>query len=397
MNKLINYLDTDKNFKNLFFKKYNKNLWKKKDNKNYWEKLEKLFGIKSLPVIEIYRIQIIKNLEIKIKSKFNLDKSFSLVLLLLNENNHKKDPILTKITNNNILKNKKIREYLNKQIIRNIEIILFIKNHYNFVNDEMINDKEAIKKSIFLSFNIALKYNYPNKINNKIYNRLRIQYSNFIKNYSIFGFNILIKMNYYRYDRLGLLTGMQGAVHPIKYKKFSEIYNSNIEMFGSFINHTLDNYYGLFPDLEEKFGCLGNFFNSKIKEGYYITNPPFDYFIIHKTFNHLVKLLKNTNKKLTFFIIIPAWYNMDRIELNKICNNQLSIEDYGHEMNFKILETNNYLKKNFLYCKNNFSYYSYLKNKTVFFTATNLIILSNRKRIDTKFKSIFENPDIIKK
>ena len=141
------------------------------------------------------------------------------------------------------------------------------------------------------------KYNYPSKIDNKTYFRLKKQYNNYIQKYSIFSFNNLIKMLYYRYNILGLLTGAQGAVHPETYSKFKKAYNSNTEMFGSFINHNLKYYYGLFPDLEQEFGCLGNFFNSVVKEGNYIVNPPFAYEIIHKTFRHLVKLLKNTINK----------------------------------------------------------------------------------------------------
>ena len=400
MNNNINIkknLRNDTNFKNLFLKKNKNNIWRVTNNKKYWKKLKEVLGLTSLPCLEIYRIILIQNLEKKVKLKFNLENSFNLLYLLLCENIHKKDPILTKINNKNLLKDQKIREYLNIEIDILIKKLLFIKNYYKFADNNNLNSISELKNSIHLSNYNLKKYNYPYKIDNKIYKRLKYQYKIFIDNYSLYGLNILLKMLYYRYDSLGLLTGIQGAVHPQKYLKFSEIYNSNIEMFGSFINHTLKNYYGLFPDLEEKLGCLDNFFNSKLVEGHYITNPPFDYYIIHKTFKHLVKLLKNTDKKLTFYIVIPAWYNPDRIKLNKICKKKLLIENYSQEMDFEILKTNNYLKKNFLYCKNNFAYYSYLKNKTVFYTATNLIILSNRKRIDTKFIDIFEKPDIIKK
>ena len=128
----------------------------------------------------------------------------------------------------------------------------------------------------------------------------------------------------------------------------------------------------------------------------YIVNPPFAYEIIHKTFRHLVKLLKNTINNLTFFIIIPAWYNPDRIELNKICKKKLSVENYGKEMNYTILKKYGHMKKYLIYCKNNFPYYSYLINKTVFYSATNLIIISNKKKNNFEYLDIFGKPDIVK-
>ena len=57
---------------------------------------------------------------------------------------------------------------------------------------------------------------------------------------------------------------------------------------------------------------------------------------------------------------------------------------------------NVYMKKYLIYCKNNFPYYSYLINKTVFYSATNLIIISNKKKNNFEYLDIFGKPDIVK-
>ena len=115
--KVIDKIFKDDDFKNLFIRRDMINLWNKNNiNKKYWENLYNFFGIKSLPCLEIYRFLLIKKLEKKAKIKFKLDNSFSLIYLLLNENNHKKDPILSKITSNNTLKNTGLRIYLNSEI-----------------------------------------------------------------------------------------------------------------------------------------------------------------------------------------------------------------------------------------------------------------------------------------
>ena len=63
--------------------------------------------------------------------------------------------------------------------------------------------------------------------------------------------NKLIWCLYYRYTKLNLLTGLQGAVLPKYYDILAKEYHATIECFGSFINHHYKYYFGLFYDLEK--------------------------------------------------------------------------------------------------------------------------------------------------
>ena len=105
----------------------------------------------------------------------------------------------------------------------------------------------------------------------------------------------------------------------------------------------------------------------------------------------------NKNKSLTILLVIPSWITKDRIELNKICNNKLQINQYDEEINMKQLWKSKYIKQYLLYCKNSFIYYDYIKEQDTVFAPTNLILCSSDKKYThSKYniESIFGKADI---
>ena len=107
-----------------------------------------------------------------------------------------------------------------------------------------------------------------------------------------FNNKIIIWCLTFRYKYLNLLTGISASVLPNYYKYLLDNYNVTTEGIGGFFNHTLKYYYGLFYGLEKYFGCLGNFFNSELKEELYIINPPFNVNIINLTIKHIMNNFK---------------------------------------------------------------------------------------------------------
>jgi len=174
-----------------------------------------------------------------------------------------------------------------------------------------------------------------------------------------------------------------------RYLKFGEI-SEIFECFGSFYNHTSKYFCGLFYDLEKYFGCIGNFFDTKFKEGLFFANPPFDVHFINKMNN---KIVSNINKynMTTFLIIIPTWNISDRINLNKICKIKLSI-DYIIDVILDPIIKHEKLIMRYLYCKGNFPYYNFINDKIINYASTDLILIGNK--IDINLQDIFNKPDI---
>ena len=188
-----------------------------------------------------------------------------------------------------------------------------------------------------------------------------------------------------------LYNNSQGATKEEHYREIQQRFNSQIEGFGSIFNHTLPYYFGLFPDLEQYFGCLGNFYISHVKSGFYLVNPPFTVNDINKTIRHILKQLELSKHDLTFLLVIPAWDNKDRVLLNKKCKTKLKITKYEEELELWRCRNSKYLRKYYLYCKEDYKYYNFLLDKDAYFTATNLILLSNTRK-EYNIQSIFGKP-----
>jgi len=331
---------------------------------------------------EILRIKLIHN----IQTKFELYKTHNILLsdLMIYEPNKSLDPVLSILTKSYGLPEKKLTQ-LNKAI----------KSAINTLNKTKISKQTntVIKKSINQK-ELSLTYTPENItiiINKEAYNRIKKQcldksYKNFIT------FNELLWILYFRYTRLNLYNNSQGAVHPKYYQVLSEKYNSETEGFGSFFNHTLKYYYGLFPDLEKYFGCLGNFYTSKLEKSFYVINPPFTIEQINLAIDHMIDQLEK-NKNLTILFVIPAWVYEDRVKLSKKCKKYIKLKKHEDTLEIDKLHKSGFVKQYLLYCQENFLYYDYLKEQDVTFAPTNLILLSNTKK-QFNMEAIFGRADI---
>ena len=326
----------------------------KNNNTQLKYKVFEYFDDSPNPEKEILRFKVLN----KINEKFPTIKIIDIMLYGYADNKNNKDPILC--TNlNKYLDDLELSKKIDKNIEENVNIINKVENKNFKIIKEM-------KKNL-----VILTYNGIEVLLNLIsYNRIKSQ--QIIK--TEYNFDTIIWCLLYRYNNLKLLYGFSGSVIPEQYLKINKKYNCNVECFGGFINHTLKYYFGLFYDLEKYFGCLGNFFNCELIEGFYVANPPFAVDFINKTVNKIKNIYENDNK-ISLLLIIPVWDISDRKFLNNICKTHLRT-DYKNDIISKSLKNYSYCKNYLLYCKENFPYYDFIKNKYINYAATNLIFLS---------------------
>lgn len=332
-----------------------------------------------LPCLEVEykRQKLLESLDKDIKNKFPTFKK-SIYEVLIRQVNKKLDPVLDLIN------------------LDDVKLTNFINNRIKFIIDELsriVYKNEKVYKIISES-SIKLKYkDLEVEIPGKIYTRIR--HSIIDDSYKYFcNYDSLLWMIYIRYIKMHLYNNSQGATTESHYKEIQLNYGSQIEGFGSIFNHTLPYYFGLFPDLEQYFGCLGNFYESTIRKGFYLVNPPFTVLDINKTIIHLLHQLDKSTDNLTFLLVIPAWDNNDRRNLNKVCKTNLQIYDYDDKLELEKCKRSKYLRKYYLYCKENYEYYNFLLDKKAHFSATNLILLSNTKNT-FNIQNIFGKPSIV--
>ena len=122
-------------------------------------------------------------------------------------------------------------------------------------------------------------------------------------------------------------------------------------------------------------------------------NPPFTVPIINRTIRFILKQLQNTSEQLAFLLVIPVWDNNFRKKLNKICKTKLKIKNYDEDVDFDILYKSKYFTQCLLYCKENFTYYDYIKMQNCKFAPTLLITISNNN-MKLNIQSIFGHEDI---
>ena len=308
------------------------------------------------PDKEIIRFHIIKF----ISKKYKIDIQGVLLYEYI-DNKNIEDPVL--IDNiedkNNIIINKKILKEINNIIKDKINIILKItKKTYNI---KKINENNYIILK-YNKYNIIIKKHLYDYIISKLIYKPAID------------INIIIWCLTFRYKYLNLLTGISASMLPKYYKYLADKYNVNTEGFGGFFNHTLKYYYGLFYGLEKYFGCLGNFFNSELKDNFYVINPPFNVNIINLTIKHIMNNLKKF--KTNIIIFLPTWDLSNRKILNKQCKKQLSL-DYTDKVDEILLLRYKYTKKYYIYCKENIQYYDFITNQNHNYTPSSIIYLSN--------------------
>lgn len=336
---------------------------------------------------EIKRIKLI----IMIDHKFNIYKNYneSLFTLFLKQKNNGDDPILTLITNSfNINIPEDIIKKVNVQISKAIKILKEQPIPIYPIN-EVIKIKK--KNKIILKYKdveipiLIVKYKEIISL---------IVDSSYKKYYSV---DTLLWILYNRYISLGIYDNRQGSIHPKHYKMLKSLFNADTEGFGSFFNHILKNYYGTFHDLEKYFGCIGNFYESKLIKSIYVINPPFTELDIKLTINHMLKELE-IRKDLTIIYVFPSWISTDRKKLKKICKSKNKIyDDIETDKFLNKFSKSSYIKQDLLYCKDNFMYFNYINNKNVYFSSTNLIVLSNNKKFKYDLQDIFGKADIVNK
>jgi len=194
-------------------------------------------------------------------------------------------------------------------------------------------------------------------------------------------FLVLFRNNY-----IGNLTGMSAALPPKYIVHMIKNHFLDIELFGAAYNATCKYYFGLFPDIESDFGCLGNFFNCKLNYGFFYMNPPFVNWLMNKSFKHILKNLKDLSSKITIMVLLPVWKEEDRIQLNKICQSNLVIQDYDENFEVDILRNSEFKIYNKFWCKNDFKYLNHINYKKINYAPSNIFLVSNyKKSIDMSF------------
>lgn len=251
------------------------------------------------------------------------------------------------------------------------------------------NTVQDVQRSVDTKNNVTLSFGDESVwVNSCVYDRLTKQYKADKKT-----FDYDVFMCYFRYGYLGLLTsGMSGSVSPTLLLNMLEKSGKTeaLECFGSFFNHTLEKYCGLFPDIEEGFGCVGNFFHvdDEVFNGKFLSvNPPFATDIINKVLERFDKMFTSGTEDAVAVIVLPAWEIDDRLTLNTHCvqhqdkRKELKT-DYKTDMNNMI--GNPYLVFCEIYCKDDFPYINYGTGKGVKYTATKVYILSSSKTDEHK-------------
>ena len=235
------------------------------------------------------------------------------------------------------------------------------------------------------------KYNNKNKLVIITYKNINLNLD--LKSYNRILKQIIIKPKYdldliiwcliYRYRGLGYLGSMFGSIHPKQYEYLHTKNNMEVEGFGSFLNHTLKYYFGLFYDLEKYFGCLGNFYNGIFMKGIFLINPPYITEHINDSIKHALK--QTENNKVSFLFSLPIWDIKTRKLLNIKCSRKEMPTNYKTDMKISLLNKSKYLVFKYIYCKEDFVYYDYLNEKNVNFADTYIIFVSsenNRNKYD---------------
>lgn len=153
------------------------------------------------------------------------------------------------------------------------------------------------------------------KINTLEYKNIKLNYNDQIKKKtSGVDINKIFQM-LLRYQILNIEG--QGGVQAAVPEKFMQYINKNLdvsfECFASPINRYFDSYCSIFYYSDKYFGSKGSFFDNIFVEGFYEVNPPFSENLMKNMVIYIESLLKNTNKPLSFIIILPKWEDSDSI------------------------------------------------------------------------------------
>ena len=139
--------------------------------------------------------------------------------------------------------------------------------------------------------------------------------------------------------------GQQWAIPNIQYTYLHDNYNINYEAFASPLNSGLSDklngtFCSLFPDIDNPFGSIGNFFEQKLydefKEKNWSINPPFVENIIMLTTNKIIEDIDYAiehKMEVMVFYILPYWND---------CIHFTNIWNYTHTKHKEILYKGSY-------------------------------------------------------
>lgn len=328
------------------------------------------------PLLELKRIELLNQLSV------DYNKDIKIIMLMCYSINlNSLDPVFcTNIPKfiNGWLKN---YEFTDSEIKKLNDKLLNCVNIVKKLNDKINKTCIKIVKHVNNDFCKLTYKNHSVTLPVKSYNRIK----SLVTKQPKVHIDVLIWCLMYRYTNLDLLTGLQGAMTPEHYKYLSKKHKLNVECFGSFINHINKYYFGLFYDLEQYVGCLGNFYNSELHKGFFAMNPPYITHLMNKAINHMLTMLDNN--KITVIVTIPVWDIDDR----KLMNEQLGCKkklatNYKTDLIQHKLKNSKFLQHYLLYCKEDFLYYDYINEQYVHFSLTNIAILSSSNvTVSTKF------------
>lgn len=191
-----------------------------------------------------------------------------------------------------------------------------------------------------------------------------------------------------RYKALGLWNTMSAAVPPDIYLRLSPY--GAVEAFASLFNVALPTYYGLFPDIEQAFGCIGNFFSMRAESAprVLVCNPPYMPFIMNAFAVKAIELLDGT--QTTLLAILPAFETADRSKLNASgrCGKRYPV-DYITDTDTKLLKDSRYKRWCGLYCKESFRFVESTQGVEMDMTSAMVIVLSSQARMDPTVAQIW--------
>ena len=90
---------------------------------------------------------------------------------------------------------------------------------------------------------------------------------------------------------------------------------------------------------------------------------------------NIVKHLNNTDKPLGFIITVPIWDKTMRIKISNICKSKIT--RFIHYKCKEVFVKSKYLYKEYVFCANNFPYYSFILDKIIYASPTYIFIVKN--------------------
>lgn len=202
----------------------------------------------------------------------------------------------------------------------------------------------------------------------------------------------------YRYETLGLFSGLSGSVPPRVYRALRRADKRAVECFASFFNATLPGYFGLFPDLEAPFGCRGNFFAITRMRSLMLCNPPFERCVVNAFVAHVLALLARSRGQC--LAILPAFDTGHRDLLNRSgkCRTAYAT-DYATDFATETLRASAFARWSALFCRESFAYSDMATGATVHYTSTLVCLLSSlerpRARVAEAVVRALPRPDIV--